>query len=62
MSDLGSRRHDLNNIFCKILGAAELALDHPCGPDVRQELETIINLAEEGGAMIAGAPSFNPGG
>lgn len=46
------RRHDLNNLLGKILGAAELALDQDCGPQVREELETIIRLAEEGGQML----------
>jgi hypothetical protein len=46
------RRHDLNNLLGKILGAAELALDEACAPQVRNELETIIRLAEEGGRLL----------
>jgi hypothetical protein len=46
-------RHALNNLFGKILGAAELALDATGEPAVRAELDTIIHLAEEGGEMIA---------
>ncbi|HEX3364394.1 hypothetical protein [Phenylobacterium sp.] len=46
-------RHALNNLFGKILGAAELAQDATLEPAVRAELDTIIHLAEEGGEMIA---------
>jgi len=55
------RRHDLNNLLGKILGAAELALDHDCAPQVREELETIIRLAEEGGLMLDSV-QFRPAG
>lgn len=48
-------RHDLNNLFGKILGAAELAMDQPCGDELRQELETIVRLAEEGAQLVAAA-------
>lgn len=54
--EAADHRHDLNNVLCKILAAAELALDQACGDEVRRELESIITLAEEGGAMIAAAP------
>lgn len=53
-------RHDLNNLLGKILGAAELALDQDCAPQVRQELETIIRLAEEGGLLLASASQSHP--
>lgn len=52
LAERQARRHELNNIFCKILGAAELALDLPCTDEVRNELETIMRLAEEGGATF----------
>nr|MEA2799578.1 hypothetical protein [Phenylobacterium sp.] len=45
-------RHELNNLFTKILGAADLALLHPCGTLVRSELETIVGLVQEGGGMV----------
>jgi signal transduction histidine kinase len=45
-------RHELNNLFTKILGAADLALLHPCAPLVRSELETIVGLVQEGGGMV----------
>jgi hypothetical protein len=48
----GDLPHALNNLFAKILGAAELALDHPSHPRIRYELETILCLAEEGGGLI----------
>lgn len=50
------RRHDLNNLLGKILGAAELALDQASGTQLRGELETIIRLAEEGGILLAAMP------
>ncbi len=53
-------RHELNNVFCKILGAAELALDHPCAPAVREELQTIMALAEIGGALVAATSPSPP--
>jgi len=48
-------RHALNNLLGKIMGAAELALDHGGSPEVRAELDTIIRLAEEGGQLTAAA-------
>ncbi|MFI4965348.1 MAG: hypothetical protein ACHP9T_08285 [Caulobacterales bacterium] len=45
--------HTLNNLFGKILGAAELALDQPCGAQVCRELQTIMALAEEGGCIVS---------
>lgn len=44
--------HALNNLLSKILGAAELALDHPIDAPVRLEIETIIGLAEEGAGLV----------
>lgn len=49
-------RHGLNNLLGKILAATELALDHVHEPEARRELETILRLAEEGGALLAEAP------
>jgi hypothetical protein len=51
----------MNNLLTKIMGAADLALIEPCGPQVRAELETILDLAQEGSALIArlnAAPSW----
>lgn len=56
------QRHQLNNLFGKILGAAELAMDQPCGEQLRQELETITHLAEEGGVLLAASPDAQPPG
>ncbi len=55
-------RHALNNLLTKIMGAADLALDHPCGPVVRSELETIVGLVQEGGGLVRrlGAPAGAP--
>lgn len=52
-------RHALNNLFTKIMGAADLALCEPGPPQVRSELETIVALAQEGAALmthLSGAP------
>src|SRR5581483_8929730 len=46
-----SPRHALNNLFAKIMGSAELALDHAADPVVRAELEAIIDLAEAAAAL-----------
>lgn len=46
-------RHAVNNLLGKIMGAAELALDHAVSPALRAELDTIIRLAEEGGQLTA---------
>jgi hypothetical protein len=45
--------HALNNVLCKIIGSAELALDRATDPQVRTELQAIIELSEEGAAMVA---------
>lgn len=45
-------RHALNNLLTKIMGAADLALLEPCKPQVRAELETILDLAQEGSVLI----------
>lgn len=47
-------RHALNNLLGKIIGAAELALDYPAAPGAQRELQTVLRLAEEGAALIAG--------
>jgi hypothetical protein len=44
--------HAFNNLFAKILGAAELALDHPSSGPVRRELETIVRLVDEGSGLV----------
>ena len=46
-------RHAMNNLLTKIMGAADLALVEPCGPQVRSELQTILDLAQDGSALIA---------
>jgi hypothetical protein len=45
--------HTFNNFLGKIMGAAELALDHDSAPRVRGELNTILRLAEEGAGLAA---------
>jgi hypothetical protein len=45
--------HALNNLFSKIIGAAELAFHRSGEPLVRAELETIAGLAEQGGGLVA---------
>jgi len=49
--------HALNNVLCKIIGSAELALDRVSDPVARAELEAIIALAEEAGRV---APRLRP--
>ena len=44
--------HDLNNLLGKILGSAELALDHTRVASVRAELYIIMLLAEDGGKLV----------
>ncbi|WP_293678456.1 hypothetical protein [uncultured Phenylobacterium sp.] len=51
--ELNMMRHALNNLLGKILGAAELALDHARELQLRTELETIIGLSEEGAGIVA---------
>lgn len=38
--------HELNNALCKIIGSAELVLDRVEDPTAREELQSIIELAE----------------
>jgi hypothetical protein len=45
--------HALNNVFAKIMYAAELAMEQPSKELIRRELENIIRLAGEGGALVA---------
>ena len=49
---LAELHHALNNLFTKIMGAADLALHEPCQPALRSELEIILGLAREGGTLI----------
>jgi hypothetical protein len=51
---LSELSHAFNNLLGKIMGAAELALDHDSPPQVRGELNTILRLAEEGAGLAAG--------
>ena len=45
--------HAFNNLLGKVMGAAELALDHDAPPQVRGELDTILRLADEGAGFAA---------
>jgi hypothetical protein len=47
-----SSAHDLNNLLCKIMGSAELALDLVAEPAARAELQGILNLAEQAGQLV----------
>lgn len=51
-SDRLAFSHEMNNLLGKILGAAELALLNDPPAAVRAELEIIVTLAEEGGALL----------
>lgn len=44
--------HALNNLLCKIIGSAELALDRITDRVSRRELEAIIDLAESGARVV----------
>lgn len=48
--------HELNNLFCKIIGSAELALDRVQDPGARTELELIIELTERGAELVRTHP------
>jgi hypothetical protein len=50
---LSALSHAFNNLLGKIMGAAELALDHDSPPQARGELNTILRLAEEGAGLAA---------
>ena len=45
--------HALNNILCRIVAAAELALDGVTDAQARAEIEGIIVLAQEGAELVA---------
>ena len=66
MSGRGGRTavtsHALNNVFAKIMCAAELAMDQSSEPLIRRELENIVRLAAEGGSLVAelNAPVYEP--
>ncbi len=44
--------HRLNNLLCKIVGSAELALDRVDDAAARSELNAIIELAEAGARLV----------
>ncbi len=50
----GSAAHDLNNLLCKIMGSAELALDHANDPQVEHELRAILAHATSAAELVAG--------
>lgn len=50
--DEGWRGHALNNLLCKIIGSAELALDRVDDAEARSELNAIIELAEAGALLV----------
>ena len=58
--DLSALIHALNNLLGKIMGAAELALDHAAPAPVRRELQVILHLAEEGAGLVAALPGIAP--
>ena len=58
--DLSALVHAFNNLLGKIMGAAELALDHAAPLPVRRELEAILQLTEEGAGLVAGLRAIAP--
>lgn len=55
------RGHALNNLLCKIVGSAELALDRVADPDARGELDAIIQLAEAAALLVKSLVRQVPG-
>ncbi len=55
-----SAHHALNNLMCKILGTAELALDRVDDPGVQADLRLIMNLAEQAGLLLHRAQASAP--
>jgi predicted DNA-binding protein (UPF0278 family) len=51
--DGGSTAHALNNLLCKIIGSAELALDRAVDPQVERELRSIMTHAGCAAELIA---------
>lgn len=49
---MGSTAHALNNLLCKIMGVAELALDHAQDPSMEANLQMIMTLAEEAADLV----------
>lgn len=49
----GGVSHDLNNVFGKIIGLAEMTQDQLADrPEARAELETLITVAEQGAQLV----------
>ena len=46
--------HEFNNLLAKIIGLAEMAMDHVADrPEALAELETLITVAEQGAELVA---------
>lgn len=46
--------HEFNNLLAKIIGLAEMAMDHVADrPEALAELETLISVAEQGAELVA---------
>ena len=59
--DADWRGHALNNLLCKIVGSAELALDRVGDAEARGELDAIIQLAEAGALLVRSLVRQAPG-
>lgn len=55
-----SPNHELNNLLCKIIGSAELALLRVTDSEARMELEAIIDLAETAASVVARRAPLSP--
>jgi len=49
-------RHSLNNLLARMLATAEAALQSPSDGEVREGLQTIVELIEAVAAAIRSAP------
>ncbi len=46
--------HEFNNLLAKIIGLAEMTMDHVADrPEALAELETLISVAEQGAELVA---------
>jgi hypothetical protein len=61
MADIDARlRHSLNNLLARMLAAAEAAIHSPSDREVRDELQTIVELIEAVAAAIRPLPRHRP--
>jgi hypothetical protein len=52
--------HDLNNLLCRIMGSAELAMDRAADPQVEHELQAIMTNTALAAELVAGFDANPP--